>query len=150
MSNYTHVIPSRTHNYTYQTLIKTLAYTCCAQVFLQAWQQDHGSRAPSATSMADNMLLKSLLQGQGKSARIAIIVYTADSKKLKHGRRMIYAGFALFGLGSEDGPVRTFWLLQVSHDIRRVMSCKPCLSLVYVLIPLAPTHYIPRAFKRLL
>ena len=37
---------------------------------------------------------------------------TVDSKKLEHGRRMFYTGFAsFFGLGLDDGHVPTFWLL---------------------------------------
>ena len=39
---------------------------------------------------------------------------TASSKKLEHGRRLIYAGVpSFFGLGLEDGHVPSFWLLHI-------------------------------------
>ena len=41
-----------------------------------------------------------------------IVLSTADSKKLEHGWRMIYAGVPfLCSMGLEDGHVPTFWLL---------------------------------------
>ena len=37
---------------------------------------------------------------------------TSDSKRLEYGCRVIYTGFRFsFVLGSEDGHIRTFWLL---------------------------------------
>ena len=45
----------------------------------------------------------------GAITKNAIRVY---SQKLEHGCRMIHAGRpSFFGLGLEDGPVPTFWLL---------------------------------------
>ena len=57
--------------------------------------------------------LKTVPGGEAGIKEKGDILSAVDSKKLEHGRGIIYAGFnSFFGLGSKDDPVPTLWLLQ--------------------------------------
>ena len=50
--------------------------------------------------------------GQGTDNPMMTVLLTEGFKKLEHGCGMVYAGCpSFFGLGPEDGPIPTFWLL---------------------------------------